>query len=868
MRGAALIVLAWNQWPTTRRCLDSLFESDLDHAQVIVVDNGSEDETAQALAAYASRVRIVRHAQNLGFVRGMNAGIAAARADDDVVLLNNDLVFRQRDWLNRLRDAAYSHAENGIVGCRMRGGEDDPRLYHLGGFIDAHTLLGQQTESGIQETEVGQFTRTRRVQGIAFALAYIRRDCLTRIGVLDEIFHSYYEDTDYCLRAADAGIACVMAGNVTLQHAQHGSTRDDGGFRERLRTQSRTAFAKRWQARLLDQQRGTVHWQGVTRQPHAFAQLTRSLVWRLDARDLHMTYSALAPELTDAQDIRLQMAAQRHMPAVPEVSFFCAPPEMGIRPQGRFRVAFCMAECDRAPPIWATRSHEFDLLLVADEFQKSALSAAGVEIPIGILPLGVDQDYAHPDVPSVRNPDRRFVFLAFAEDLRRDAPDRVVAAFRRAFCAQDDVELILHVAPGDDQARIRERVESLLAEHQGAVVRVLADTGFPAYQRMQLMCAADCYVSARRGAGWDSLAAEAVACGRMLLAPAWGSQQALVQGFGLAVAHRMVPSNEPGHGQRWAEADADSLIAQMRAASEGRQILLANARHKAARFARENSLDASADALARWLASGATLKPARTLPAPHRPQDLNLAVSGQMVILGMHRSGTSSVGGLLKLLGAWPGEDERLLRGADNPRGHFELADLHMACVRRLQAVGADWRNPLAESSAAATDAFRREAALILQTLESRRPWFIKEPRLCLLARELLPLLTRPVFLHVIRDPVAVAASLAKRDGMPADEALALWEHYTREAFAASDGWPRLTIDYDALRSNPIAVTRKLHCELAALGIAGLHLPSDAAIGEWIRPDANTPGPFTASLSASQHALLEAIRSGSILERA
>ena len=131
-----------------------------------------------------------------------------------------------------------------------------------------------------------------------------------------------------------------------------------------------------------------------------------------------------------------------------------------------------------------------------------------------------------------------------------------------------------------------------------------------------------------------------------------------------------------------------------------------------------------------------------------------------------------------------------------------------------------------------------------------------------------MPLLTRPVFLHVIRDPVAVAASLAKRDGMPADEALALWEHYTREAFAASDGWPRLTIDYDALRSNPIAVTRKLHCELAALGIAGLHLPSDAAIGEWIRPDANTPGPFTASLSASQHALLEAIRSGSILERA
>ena len=115
MRRAALIVLAWNRWELTRRCLDSLLASEPDAADIIVVDNGSGDETPTALAAYADRVHVVRLPENLGFVRGMNAGIAAAQQDDDVVLLNNDLLFTQHDWLGRLRDAAYAAPEADVL---------------------------------------------------------------------------------------------------------------------------------------------------------------------------------------------------------------------------------------------------------------------------------------------------------------------------------------------------------------------------------------------------------------------------------------------------------------------------------------------------------------------------------------------------------------------------------------------------------------------------------------------------------------------------------------------------------------------------------------------------------------------------------
>jgi len=393
MRGAALIVLAWNQWTLTRRCLDSLLAQDLDAAEIIVVDNGSEDETATALDAYASRVRIVRLPANLGFVRGMNAGIAAARPDDDVVLLNNDLLFGQADWLNRLRDAAYAAADHGIVGCRLLGPEPGNLLFHLGGFIEPELLWGQQSESGQQESDVGQFPRTRRVQAIAFALAYIRRDCLDRIGGLDEIFHSYFEDTDYCLRAADAGIASVVAGAVTLRHDQHGSTRDDGGFRERLWKNSRARFAERWQQRLIDRYRGTVLWQGLTRLPHAWGQLTRALLWRLDARGLRMAYSAVLPELLDGNDFRLELAARRMLHSFPDVALVCTPGQSQMPARGRFRVAIAFSEWRRPPAAWADYYRGFDLLLVPDAFQAEAFREIGIDTPMEILPLGVDREY-------------------------------------------------------------------------------------------------------------------------------------------------------------------------------------------------------------------------------------------------------------------------------------------------------------------------------------------------------------------------------------------------------------------------------------------------------------------------------------------
>jgi GT2 family glycosyltransferase len=866
MRGAALIILAWNQWALTRRCLDTLLEQNLDEAEIIVVDNGSEDETAEGLNAYAGRIRTLRMPENLGFVRGMNAGIATARPDDDVVLLNNDLVFDQSDWLNRMRDAAYSATDYGVVGCRMLGAEPENLLFHLGGFIEPELLWGQQTESGRQETDVGQFQRTRRVQGIAFALAYIRRDCLDRIGVLDEIFHSYFEDTDYCLRAADAGIASVVAGAVTLRHDQHGSTRDDGGFRERLWKESRARFAERWQQRLINRYRGNVLWQGLTRSPHAYGQLTRDLLWRLDARNLRMTYSAVTPELLDGNDFRLELAARRMLPSLPDVAIVCAPGQSQAVARGRFRVAIVFSEWRQPHPDWADYYNNFDLLIAPDAFQAEAFRSIGITRPIEILALGVDREYCHPRVPAKPNPKGRYVFLSVAESLSRDAPDRIVQAFRRSFRADEPVELVIYICPGNDESAIRDKLETLLAKERGARVRLMFGWGFPSSERAQLLASADAYVSARRGAGWDPAVRAAIACGRIAIAPAYGSQATLVREWGLPVELRGEIRDPANPDCSWADPDRDALTWLLRDAFNRRDALREQAIARADRYGELDNLDTTADQLTELLSRGSTLQAKVKTAPPHHPIDLKRPASGQIVVLGMHRSGTSSVGGLLALLGAWPGAEELLLRGPDNPRGHFEHGELHMACVRRLEAAGGDWKSPPRTNSTEATDAFRREVAEVLETLEPRRPWFIKEPRLCLLVRELLPLLTRPLFIHVVRDPREVAVSLQRRDGMSPGQALALWEHYTREGFAGSAGWRRVIVDYNALVQDPAATAAALLATLEGAGIEGLQSPDAQAISEWIEPAGTRIADDAIELSESQTQLLEAISDRSILQ--
>lgn len=243
-------------------------------------------------------------------------------------------------------------------------------------------------------------------------------------------------------------------------------------------------------------------------------------------------------------------------------------------------------------------------------------------------------------------------------------------------------------------------------------------------------------------------------------------------------------------------------------------------------------------------------------------------MSGRIVVLGMHRSGTSCVGELLAAMGAYFGPSEMGTGGSiENPHGLFERRDLRRLCHYILQQARAEWW----ATSRFSADRLPAEAGVrvadmlgpMLADLDAHEPWFIKEPRLCILLPMLRPQLGSVVAVCVWRGPLEVAQSLNTRDAMPLEFGVALWERYVRASFAA--GVPTAIVSYNQLIADPAGATRKLLDDLTRLSVIGLRMPDPAQLAQVIDPGLRRSAPRTEAgsiLSPAQRRLLAALESG------
>ena len=206
-------------------------------------------------------------------------------------------------------------------------------------------------------------------------------------------------------------------------------------------------------------------------------------------------------------------------------------------------------------------------------------------------------------------------------------------------------------------------------------------------------------------------------------------------------------------------------------------------------------------------------------------------------VLGMHRSGTSSVARLVNLLGVPTCVDEDLLRTTEhNPRGYWESAALTAFNERLLDLLGCDWASPPALAAGWERDdslaRARSEAADLFPTVFPTEQWVWKDPRNCVTfafwAGSLADL--QPVVVLVHRHPLEIAASLRARDGFGALYSLALWERYLRACVGSLVGLPTLVTDYESLVSDPLAWSERTRAFLDGAGVATGHLRAEDAL--------------------------------------
>jgi len=214
-----VVVPAYNRWDLTSSCLAHLAVQTVPH-RVIVVDNGSTDETRQALRRVQSNVSVVELDRNHPFTHAVNVGVAAGNGEY-VVLLNNDVELRP-DCLERLTAPLDRHLSVGSVAAVLLA-PGEHRIDSVGVSTDV-TLAGFPRLQGLGPERVRD--RSPVVTGPEGTAAAYRRTAWQQVGGLDESIRAYMEilDVAWRLRAAGWETACapeavgVHLGSATFGH--------------------------------------------------------------------------------------------------------------------------------------------------------------------------------------------------------------------------------------------------------------------------------------------------------------------------------------------------------------------------------------------------------------------------------------------------------------------------------------------------------------------------------------------------------------------------------------------------------------------------------------------------------------------------
>lgn len=519
-----IVILTWNALEYTTRCLETL-RAHTDHPdyRIVVVDNGSTDGTVDFLQAQPS-ITLVRNAANLGFAKGCNIGIRSSPPDHDIVLLNNDTEIHQGDWLSRLQTVAHSAPDVGVVGCRLA--RPDGMLQHAGSYMPLDTFVGQQTGGG--EKDVNQYSDDRQVESVVFACAYLRRDLLDKVGLLDEDYFCYYEDSDYCHRAAAGGYRNLCCGSVTIVHHQNVSTTRDA--HAAYFQNGQRVFRSKWEEKMRQNRYDReIGWHSAFNLPTAYAGSSRELVAALDKLGVRVSYRYVygpgtvipGEEAEHGESHLADLIRTRKLEAgVPQVVY--AQGDRFEANSGTYQIGFTMLETDGVPRDWVRQANLMDEVWVPSRFNAGTFRDSGVTKPIYVVPLGVDPHHFSPSI-TAKPLAGVYTFLSIFEFGERKEPGLLLRAFNQEFRADEPVILLAKVMNADPDVDIHREVADLQLDPRGGRIHLSLNQVVPTHQLGILYRSADCFVLPTRGEGWGLPIIEAMACGLPVIATDWSA---------------------------------------------------------------------------------------------------------------------------------------------------------------------------------------------------------------------------------------------------------------------------------------------------------------------------------------------------------
>jgi hypothetical protein len=216
----SIVIPTFNGKKLLADCLSSIENQTEKNFEVIVIDNGSNDQTADFLHQNFSKVKIITLKKSAGFAKPVNLGIKASKGNY-IFLLNNDVVLDQR-CLAEIARRFDSQRDFDFCACLM--------LDKTGKKIDSvgngFSWWGRAYPIGRGEIPQ-KYQKETFVFGASGGAAIFKREVFAKIGLLDEDFYAYFEDVDFSFRAQLAGFRCLFVPKAIVYHQGSATFRPD-----------------------------------------------------------------------------------------------------------------------------------------------------------------------------------------------------------------------------------------------------------------------------------------------------------------------------------------------------------------------------------------------------------------------------------------------------------------------------------------------------------------------------------------------------------------------------------------------------------------------------------------------------------------
>lgn len=227
----AIVIVNWNSFAVTANCLESLRAVKYENFTTIVVDNGSEDDSVEQFRTNFPEVTVLENQENRGFTGGNNTGIQYSldQSFDYIMLLNNDTVV-PADFAGKLVQRLEQDTTLGAVQPKIMYNQEREVIWNAGGIFKP--FFFRFKTRGLDETDQGQYDTAREIDWVTGCCFLTRRSIVEEIGLLDDKFFIYYEDSDWSFKIRRLGYKLFYEPAARVYHEVGMSNQNRKGHNE------------------------------------------------------------------------------------------------------------------------------------------------------------------------------------------------------------------------------------------------------------------------------------------------------------------------------------------------------------------------------------------------------------------------------------------------------------------------------------------------------------------------------------------------------------------------------------------------------------------------------------------------------------